>query len=90
MDSRHVTLTAGTVATVTLDDDYDNVEVVNVDGAAAVYFTVNGDAPTIAGNGTNVLPAAIGGFSEYQPTDQITTVRLISSGTPLIAVRGWS
>ena len=88
-DSEHITLTASTVATVTLDADYNFVEVVNVDGAAAVYFTVDGATPTIAGAGTIVLPAAISGI-EVQPwTSGLTTIKLISSGTPKVAVRGW-
>jgi hypothetical protein len=88
-DSRHITLTANTAATVTLDDDYDNVEVINVDGAAALYFTIDGSTPTVAGNGTIVLPAAIGGLS-YQPYGAtVSTVKAISTGTPRISVRGW-
>ena len=90
-DSRHLTLTANTVATVTLDSDYDNVEIVNVDGAAAVYFTIDGSMPTVAGDGTIVLPAAISGWAtEYnRPRGSDAVVRLISTGTPKIAVRGW-
>ena len=37
-----VTLTADTVSTFTLDGDYDTVEVLNGDGAAEVFFTVDG------------------------------------------------
>lgn len=91
MDSEHITLTASTVATVTLDADYDNLEVVNVDGTAAVYFLVNPGVtnPTVAGAGTIVLPAAIGAI-ELQPTGgAATVVKLISAGTPKVAVRGW-
>ena len=91
-DSRHITLTANTVSTVTLDGDYNNVEVLNVSGAAAVYFTVNGATPTVKGNGTVVLPAAIGALALPlfdNGTSGATTVRLISTGTPDVAVRGW-
>lgn len=88
--SRHLTLVANTVATVTLDDDYATVEVVNVDGAAAVYFVVNFAAtPTVGGDDTVVLPAAISGV-ELDPYGAAnTTVKLISSGTPNVCVRGW-
>ncbi len=87
-DSRHITLTANTVATVTLDQDYAYAEVVNVDGAAAVYFTVNGADPTVKGNGTLVLPAVIDRL-EIQPYGaQSTTVKLISAGTPQVSVMG--
>lgn len=89
MYARHITLTASTVATVTMDRDYSYLEVVNVDGAAAVYFTVNGAAPTVAGNDTFVLPAAIGGLETQPESSDVTTVRLISAGTPRVSVRGW-
>jgi hypothetical protein len=57
---QHATLVADTVSTFTLDTDFRLVEVLNVDGAAAVYFTVDGADPEVAGEGSNVLPAAIG------------------------------
>lgn len=86
---QHVTLTASTVATVTFADDYPEVEVVNVDGAAAVYFTVGATGvPTVGGNGCNVLPAAIGYLSIPARSSGDTIVKLISSGTPKVSVRG--
>lgn len=91
-DSQHVTLTADTVATMTFDRDYDTIEVINVDGAAAVYFTINGDDPEVEGAGTIVLPAAIGGVEIGNPlTGQLdnSTVKLISAGTPKVSVRVW-
>lgn len=91
-DSEHITLVANTVSTVTLDADYRTVEVVNVNGAAAVYFKVNGGtAPTVKGSGTVVLPAAIGSIElRADAVDPGTTVvTLISAGTPDVAVRGW-
>lgn len=88
-DSEHVTLAAGTVTTVTLDRQYGSVEVVNVDGAAAVYFTVDGSEPTVEGAGTVVLPAAVSGVDLSASSDDPTVVKLISSGTPKVAVRGW-
>ena len=38
----NATLVAATVRTFTFDVDYNSVEVLNVDGAAAIYFTVDG------------------------------------------------
>lgn len=88
-DSRHITLTANTVATVTLDSDYDWIEVVNRDGAGEVFFTLDGTNPTVAGNGTLVLPATIGGVEiEYNRTTT-AVIKLISAGTPKVSVRGW-
>lgn len=88
-DARHITLVAATVSTVTLDTDYSFLEVVNVTGTASVYFTMDGTTPTVKGNGTIVLPAAIGGVEVQPPTSGATVVKLISSGTPDVSVRGW-
>lgn len=88
-DSEHATLVASTVKTITLDAQYGRIEVVNVDGAAIVYFTVDGSTPTVAGDGTLVLPAAIGGWEGAPDSDNPTVVKLISTGTPKVAVRGW-
>lgn len=57
---QHVTLTAGVVATITLDAYASTVEIVNVDGAAEVYATVDRSTPVVGANGCWVLPAAIG------------------------------
>jgi len=83
----HVTLTANTVATVTLDRNYSSVEVLNVDGAAAIYFTVDGTTPVVEANGTHVLPAAIGGLTVTAGSD-VATIKLISTGTPKVSIRG--
>lgn len=86
---QHVTLTADTVATVTLDRGAGLVEVLNVDGAAAVYFTLDRSTPTVGGNGCHVLPAAIGSVevSAAVAGNSIAVVKLISSGTPAVSVR---
>lgn len=86
---QHATLVADTVTTIsTLDDGYQRVEVTNVDGAAAVYFTIDGTTPTVAGSGTQVLPASISSLSvkDISP-GAAPTVKLISSGTPKVSVR---
>jgi hypothetical protein len=83
----HGTLAADTVTTITFDEVYNQVEVLNVDGAAAIYVTADNTTPTVEGNGCNVLPAAIGGLVIASPTTP-TTVKLISAGTPKVSVRG--
>jgi len=80
------TLTAATVDTVTFSADLDQVEVVNEDGAAAIYFTVDGSTPQVAGNNTYYLPAAIGGLQVTVPTSGNTVVKVISAGTPKYGV----
>lgn len=81
----HKTLVASTVDTVTFARDCDRVEVVNRDGAAELYFTTDGTAPTVGGNNTFVLPAALG---SYVVTAQggLSVVQLISAGTPAYSV----
>lgn len=85
---QHVTLVADTVATVTLDQDFYEVEITNVDGTAEVYFTTDGEDPAIEEDGSHVLPAAIG-FVQLRPRSSgDTVVKLISAGTPRVSVRG--
>ncbi len=85
--TRHLTLTAATVATVELGINAARIEVLSRDGAAEVYFTTNDAEPTVGGNNTHVLPAAI---SALEVDDEIrgpSVVKLISSGTPAVSVR---
>lgn len=83
----HVTLVANTVTTVTLDGNYSTIEVLNVDGAAPIYFTVDGTTPTVEGNGCNVLPAAICGLTVWAGSN-VDVIKLISAGTPKVSIRG--
>lgn len=85
---QHLTLTAATVATFTLDSDFDQVEVTSLDGASRVSFTVNGATPAVDANGSYVLPAAISSLIVNVPTAGATVVKVISAGTPLVSVRG--
>ena len=87
------TLTATTVATITLDKDYEHLEVLNVTGTDAVYFAFGTTTPTVAGDTCQVLPACINSLT-VQPRQlghtagTNTAVKLISAGTPTISVRG--
>ena len=89
---QHYTLVASTVKTFDLDDDYKEVEVLNVDGTAAIYFTVNGTTPVLTSgvgqDGTHVLPAAIGSLQVPCQMDDTPNIKVISSGTPKVSVRG--
>jgi hypothetical protein len=84
----HATLSAGVALPVVFEQDYDRIEVVNVDGTAAVYFRVGQTNPGVAAEGSHVLPAAIGSVELDVTTSGPTEVRLISSGTPKVSVRG--
>jgi len=85
---QHFTLVASTVKTFTLDADYGEVELTNVDGTAAIYFTTDGATPAVATDGSIVLPAAIGRLTVRPRTHGATVVKAISAGTPKISVRG--
>lgn len=85
----HGTLVANTMATVTLDHDFAQVEVLNRDGAAEIFFTVDGPAPVIEADDCQCLPAAIGALQLPASVGNQTVVRLISSGTPKYSVRGF-
>lgn len=78
-------LTAGQVSEVDFVDDVDVVEIIT-DGAAAVYATVDGSAPTVGGGNCYYLPAVAGSKEIHPPTSGGTVVKLISSGTPTVGV----
>lgn len=80
-----ITLSAGQVSEVDFVDDVDVVEVIT-DGAAAVYATVDGSAPTVGGSNCYYLPAVAGSKEIHPPTSGGTVVKLISSGTPTVGV----
>lgn len=76
-------LVAATVDTVTFADPVGEVEVVNHTGATAIYFTVDGVDPTVAGNATHLVPPVAGAAKRVRtPIRSDTVVKLISSGTP--------
>lgn len=64
-------------------------EVTNMDGAAAVWFTTNGVAATVAGDDCIGLPAAISSVEVAEETAGNVSVSLISAGTPQVQVRVW-
>lgn len=85
--AHNITLSASTVDTVTFTDDVSSVEVINLDGAAAIYYTIDGSTPTVAGANTFVLPATISSAVHGTPGSAATVVKLISSGTPKYSVQ---
>jgi hypothetical protein len=89
---QHGQLAAGAVSPFTFDLDYDQVEVLNRDGTAEIYFTVDGTEPTVGGTGCEVLPAAMGSIVVAAPNAPGagggTVVKCISTGTPKVSVKG--
>lgn len=96
MANRRGTLTANTIAVVTIEGDFDEVEVTNATGSAAIYYTLGNVAdttadPTVAGTGNDIfqLPAAVASRTHRRPAREARTiVKLISSGTPGYDVQG--
>ena len=82
------TLVAATVDTVTFPGHVGKVEVLNINGAAAIYFTVDGSTPTVSGANTYALPAAVASREVRAPATGTTVVKLISAGTPTYSVTG--
>lgn len=84
-----ITLTGSSVDTVTFGRDCDAVEVTAVNGAAAIYFTVDGSTPTVGGKGTFEVLALAGWVTQVDvPTAGNTVVKLISSGAASYSVVG--
>jgi hypothetical protein len=81
-----IVLTANTEEIVQFADDVGTVEILNMTGTAAVYFSFDGNPAVVGGARCLVLPAAISS-AEYAPrgTDP-TAVSLISAGTPTVSV----
>lgn len=84
--SKHATLVANTVDTVTLgSSDVDTAYIVNIDGAAIIYADGTGTSPTVAGDDVPVVVPALAGA--YAVVDVVgSAVKLISAGTPKYAV----
>lgn len=82
-----ITLTANTVETVTFEYWPHVVEVVS-DGAAEVYYTIDGSAPTVGGANCFRLPATPCVDSRsLEHTVGTVTIKLISAGTPKVSVQ---
>lgn len=86
--NRYGTLAAGVVTTVTLTQDWNTVEVINRSGTAEIFFRTDGTNPTVGGNDSEMLPAAVGSVVVDVESGAATVVKLISAGTPTYGVRG--
>lgn len=84
-----ITLTPDTVDTVNFARDCAEVEVLNINGAGALYFTVDGSTPTVAGKNTHLVPAAAGAGKRVGVRGGgLTAVKLISAAATSYSVEG--
>ncbi len=84
------TLAAATVYTYTATGyNASMCEVVNLDGAAEIYFTVDGTTPTVGGDNCIALPATISSVEVKEEISGDASIKLISAGTPKVSVRVW-
>lgn len=94
---RHGTLTANTVATVTVDAPADvsardvrrlrSVEVLNRGTTDPIYFRTDGTNPTVGGDDTYVVPPS-GGVEVPVRSVNTVEVRMISAGAVAYSVGG--
>lgn len=84
----HGVLVAATVTNIQLDDDFARVQILNADGAAEIWVSVDSE-PNPAVNGDCArLPAAMS-LLELDATEEgATLVKLYSTGTPKFSVWG--
>jgi hypothetical protein len=83
------TLAASTVDTVTFTDDVARVTIIS-DGTSAIYYTVDGSTPTVAGGNCYLLPAGAVSADTRTPRDVAgsgTVVKLISTGVATYSVQ---
>jgi hypothetical protein len=81
------TLVANTVDTITFVNSHAGVKITSISGSAVIQYTVDGSTPAA---GTSPELAAIAGASAIIPFDgeDLAVVKLLSTGTPTIAVEG--
>lgn len=80
------TLTAGQAATVTITDAYPSVLVINRSGTGAIWVTLDGSTPTVAG--ANCYPVLGSRSFGIDPGSRPTVVKLISSAALDYTVEG--
>lgn len=91
-EQKYLTLEPNIVGTITLDNDYRDVEVINFSGNDAIYFVVadvtDGD-PTIMGEDSYGLPAVISSVFVDAGNNQSnpTVVKFISESAVVVSVK---
>ena len=79
---RAKTTTANVVDTVTFNARVSVVEIISMDGADEIYFTLDGTDPTVGGDNTYVMPAALGSARVPVPGSGNTVFKMVTA-TPV-------
>ncbi len=86
--TKHVTLSAVVVATVTLETNAGRIEVLNRDGTAEVWFTTDNSTPVAEADDVHIVPQAMTAVEVSDETSgQNTVVKLLCTTTQRISVR---
>lgn len=86
MPVRHVTLRPDTVATVTVDGDYDTVAVLPYAGTDAVWVNVADTDPTVGGDDCYYVPQGARRAISRPGQTGASDARLISAGAVTVEV----
>jgi len=90
MDSEFATLVADTVTTLTLAaPNADTIVVHMVSGTGPVYYTLDGSTPTVAGDATFVLYAALPARAHVEATTDTQVIKLISASADLVGAEAF-
>lgn len=80
-------LVASTAHTLTFADAHVGAEIVNMDGASPIFFTVDGSLPAV--DTSEEIPAIAGAQVRVMfDNTELAVVKLISAGTPTYSVVG--
>lgn len=80
---------ANAVDTTTFNATIGVVEIINMDGADALYVSVDGSEPVVAGDNTHVMPAAVGSMRLAVPSSGNPQVKVVSA-SPVTYSLSWS
>lgn len=86
--TKHGTLVANAVTTVTFTADFGKVEVLNR-GSADLWFRIDGTDPVIGEDDVEICPAGQWAIVDRSDLNGATEVRLISAAAVPYSVRGF-
>lgn len=84
----HLQLTAGTVEIVIFDDTVGTVEIVARDGAAEVWYSIDGSDPAPGSASSYCIPAGMTGVDERRTAGlRPSLVKLLATGAAAVSVQ---